>query len=256
MSGSSSSSGSCAAQAARTVTAPTRASLGRRFNRLGMVEDRVASRRIFRLLDPGRYCSWVGYLSGPRLANPQGPLGLDSGAVMPISDRTVSPPSAGKDPPCPTSCPSVIACASRASASRARPLPDAPMGLLESYRAARRNLLEIIPAARLAPAGDLGRTGPQRWHMLMEPAAIRRVMLEAVEDYPKSVATRPSCNRPSATACSWPKASIGAGNGARRRRRFRRAASKRSPRDDTRCGSGGGAVGMSESGGPPTWSNR
>jgi cytochrome P450 len=35
-----------------------------------------------------------------------------------------------------------------------------------------------------------GRTGPQRWHMLMEPAAIRRVMLEAVEDYPKSVATR------------------------------------------------------------------
>jgi cytochrome P450 len=69
-------------------------------------------------------------------------------------------------------------------------LPDAPMGLLDSYRAARRNLLEIIPQKALHQPVISGRTGPQRWHMLMEPAAIRRVMLEAVEDYPKSVATR------------------------------------------------------------------
>jgi cytochrome P450 len=69
-------------------------------------------------------------------------------------------------------------------------LPDAPMGLLDSYRAARRNLLEIIPHRALHQPVISGRTGPQRWHMLMDPPAIRRVMLEAVEEYPKSVATR------------------------------------------------------------------
>ncbi|KPQ16396.1 MAG: Cytochrome P450 [Rhodobacteraceae bacterium HLUCCO18] len=69
-------------------------------------------------------------------------------------------------------------------------LPEAPMGLLESYCAARRNLLEIIPRRALHQPVLSGRTGPQRWHMLMDPPAIRRVMLEAVGDYPKSVATR------------------------------------------------------------------
>jgi cytochrome P450 len=70
------------------------------------------------------------------------------------------------------------------------PLPDAPMGIVESYLAARRNLLEIIPRRALHQPVISGHTGPQRWHMLMDPPAIRRVMLEAVEDYPKSVATR------------------------------------------------------------------
>lgn len=69
-------------------------------------------------------------------------------------------------------------------------LPDRPMGLLESYRAARQNLLGIIPRRALHQPVLSGRTGPQRWHMLMDPPAIRRVLLEAVEDYPKSVATR------------------------------------------------------------------
>jgi hypothetical protein len=64
------------------------------------------------------------------------------------------------------------------------------MGLFDSYRAARRNLLEIIPRRALHQPVISGRTGPQRWHMLMDPPAIRRVMLEAVEEYPKSVATR------------------------------------------------------------------
>ncbi|MDG4649068.1 cytochrome P450 [Roseibacterium sp. SDUM158017] len=64
------------------------------------------------------------------------------------------------------------------------------MGLLESYRAARRNLLEIIPRRALHQPVLSGRTGPQRWHMLMDPPAIRRVLLEAVDGYPKSVATR------------------------------------------------------------------
>jgi cytochrome P450 len=70
------------------------------------------------------------------------------------------------------------------------PLPDAPMGLFESYRAARRNLLEIIPRRALHQPVLSGRTGPQGWHMLMDPPAIRRVLLEAAEEYPKSVATR------------------------------------------------------------------
>ncbi|MFW5881832.1 MAG: cytochrome P450 [Roseicyclus sp.] len=69
-------------------------------------------------------------------------------------------------------------------------LADRPMGVLESYRAARRNLLDIIPERALSLPVLSGRTGPQRWHMLMDPAGIRRVLLEAVEDYPKSVATR------------------------------------------------------------------
>ena len=46
------------------------------------------------------------------------------------------------------------------------------MGLLESYRAARRNLLEIIPRRALHQPVLSGRTGPQRWHMLMDPPAI------------------------------------------------------------------------------------
>lgn len=69
-------------------------------------------------------------------------------------------------------------------------LADRPMGLIESYRAARRNLLDIIPERALTQPVLSGQTGPQRWHMLMDPAGIRRVLLEAVEAYPKSVATR------------------------------------------------------------------
>ncbi len=82
----------------------------------------------------------------------------------------------------------------RTSANRPLPvhadLPERPMNLVESYRTARRNLLEIIPRRALHQPVLSGRTGPQRWHMLMDPPAIRRVLLEAVEDYPKSVATR------------------------------------------------------------------
>jgi cytochrome P450 len=78
----------------------------------------------------------------------------------------------------------------RAAHPVAARLPDRPMGLLESYRAARRNVLGIIPQRALHQPVLSGRTGPQRWHMLMEPRAIRRVLLERVEDYPKSEATK------------------------------------------------------------------
>jgi cytochrome P450 len=69
-------------------------------------------------------------------------------------------------------------------------LPVRPMGILESYRAARENILGIIPARALDLPVLSGRTGPQRWHMLMDPPAIRRVLLERVEEYPKSEATK------------------------------------------------------------------
>lgn len=69
-------------------------------------------------------------------------------------------------------------------------LPTAPMGVIDSYRAARRNVLEIIPLRALHQPILSGRTGPQRWHMVMSPRAIRRILLEAVDDYPKSEATK------------------------------------------------------------------
>ena len=69
-------------------------------------------------------------------------------------------------------------------------LPHHPMNLFQSYQSARRNILEIIPQDALHMPILSGRTGPQRWHMVMDPAAIRRVLLEAVDQYPKSDATK------------------------------------------------------------------
>lgn len=69
-------------------------------------------------------------------------------------------------------------------------LPKDPLGLLDSYRAARENILAIIPEAALHRPTLSGRTATQRWHMLMDPAAIRHVLVERVEDYPKSEATK------------------------------------------------------------------
>ncbi|WP_353473246.1 cytochrome P450 [Salipiger sp. H15] len=69
------------------------------------------------------------------------------------------------------------------------PLVTEPLGILASLRAARRNLLEIIPELATRVPMVSGRTGA-RWHMLMEPGAIREVLLERVDDYPKSMVTK------------------------------------------------------------------
>lgn len=69
-------------------------------------------------------------------------------------------------------------------------LPTAQMGILDSYNAARRNILEIIPLRALHQPVISGQTGPQRWHMVMDPPAIRRVLLERLDDYPKSEAIK------------------------------------------------------------------
>jgi cytochrome P450 len=69
------------------------------------------------------------------------------------------------------------------------PLVREPWGILKSLRMARRNLLSIIPDIATRQPIVSGRTG-LRWHMLMDPGAIRRVLLEEVAHYPKSRTTK------------------------------------------------------------------
>ena len=69
------------------------------------------------------------------------------------------------------------------------PLSDEPMGVLASLNASRRNLLSIIPSIALKQPIVSGRTG-KRWHMVMHPEAIRRILLENIDTYPKSLVTK------------------------------------------------------------------
>ncbi len=69
------------------------------------------------------------------------------------------------------------------------PLATEPLGLFGSLKAARSNLLSILPELAVRQPMVSGRTGI-RWHMVMDPGAIRRMLLEKVDDYPKSKATK------------------------------------------------------------------
>ncbi|WP_135500987.1 cytochrome P450 [Roseovarius aestuariivivens] len=69
------------------------------------------------------------------------------------------------------------------------PLVKAPLGLLASLSAARQNILGIIPERATQEPIVSGRTGT-RWHMVTDPAAIRHILIERVEDYPKSRVTK------------------------------------------------------------------
>ncbi|MGR3460241.1 MAG: cytochrome P450 [Roseovarius sp.] len=69
------------------------------------------------------------------------------------------------------------------------PLVTAPLGVLGSLRAARENVLSIIPEIATRQPMVSGRTG-KRWHMVMDPAAIRRMLLENLDNYPKSLVTK------------------------------------------------------------------
>lgn len=69
------------------------------------------------------------------------------------------------------------------------PLVREKWGLLQTLRAARRNLLEILPEIATRQPMVSGRTGI-RWHMVMEPDALRRILKDKVEDYPKSDVTK------------------------------------------------------------------
>ena len=69
------------------------------------------------------------------------------------------------------------------------PLVTEPLSVLGSLRAARRNVLSIIPDLATRQPMVSGRTG-KRWHMVMDPDAIRRMLLENLENYPKSLVTK------------------------------------------------------------------
>ena len=68
-------------------------------------------------------------------------------------------------------------------------LHSTPMGFFESLSAARRNLLEIIPALAVKQPMISGKTGV-RWHMVMDPTALRHILTERLADYPKSDVTK------------------------------------------------------------------
>ena len=63
------------------------------------------------------------------------------------------------------------------------------MGVLASWSAARSNLLGIIPEAATRLPIVSGRT-VKRWHMVTEPDAIRAILLERLDHYPKSDVTK------------------------------------------------------------------
>lgn len=69
------------------------------------------------------------------------------------------------------------------------PLVTEPWGILKTLQVARRNLLELIPEIALRQPMVSGKTG-KRWHMVMDPGANRRILKEALEDYPKSDVTK------------------------------------------------------------------
>lgn len=69
------------------------------------------------------------------------------------------------------------------------PLTNTPLGIIGSLRAGRRNVLELIPEIATRAPIISGRTG-KRWHMVMDPGALRRILRENVENYPKSVVTK------------------------------------------------------------------
>ena len=63
---------------------------------------------------------------------------------------------------------------------------ETPLGVFESLRAAKTNVLDIIPALAYRQPIITGKTGPTRWHMVQSPHGMRHVFLDNVENYPKA----------------------------------------------------------------------
>jgi cytochrome P450 len=63
------------------------------------------------------------------------------------------------------------------------------VSLIRSWKVMRDNVLGIIPDAATHEKVLSGRTG-KRWHMVMDPQAIRRILLDRLDDYPKSIVTK------------------------------------------------------------------
>ncbi|MEL6522122.1 MAG: cytochrome P450 [Pseudomonadota bacterium] len=68
-------------------------------------------------------------------------------------------------------------------------LADGPVGLWGSYALSQENLLRLIPKEALEAPIISGVTAT-RWHMVMDPDAIRRILQARIDDYPKSELAR------------------------------------------------------------------
>lgn len=69
------------------------------------------------------------------------------------------------------------------------PLVTQPMGILQTVNAARKNILLIIPEIATTQPMVSGKMG-RRWHMVMDPAALRHVLVAQTAAYPKSDVTK------------------------------------------------------------------
>ena len=69
------------------------------------------------------------------------------------------------------------------------PLGTRPLGILGTLQTGRRNILELVPELATHAPILSGRTG-KRWHMVMDPEALRQILRDRVEDYPKSDITK------------------------------------------------------------------
>lgn len=69
------------------------------------------------------------------------------------------------------------------------PLAVKPLGVLGTLQAGRRNVLELIPDIATRAPMISGVTG-KRWHMVLEPGALRHILRDRVQDYPKSDVTK------------------------------------------------------------------
>lgn len=64
-----------------------------------------------------------------------------------------------------------------------------PWGIWKSLQVARRNILELIPEIATRQPIVSGKTGKRR-HMVMDPNCNRRIVLERLDDCPKSDVTK------------------------------------------------------------------
>ncbi len=76
------------------------------------------------------------------------------------------------------------------SDAQAREPVKVPLSVLQTLRKARRNVLEIIPDICTKQPIVSGKTAMVRWHMVMDPGALKRVLRDNLENYPKSDITK------------------------------------------------------------------
>ena len=69
------------------------------------------------------------------------------------------------------------------------PLVTEPWGIWRTLTEARQNILSIIPQIATRQPIVSGKM-VKRWHMVMDPAALRQILLERLEIYPKSEVTK------------------------------------------------------------------